>query len=87
MELDTKTYWLTDWPTVSRNVTSTLIGRESSEVQKWRQEYDSTRNNRTRENSRRPEAQDTDNSEGFVIQKELNVWIIITECNCESDIK
>jgi hypothetical protein len=39
-------------------------------------EYDSSRKKkkkRTRENSKRPEVQDADNSEGFGIQKELNV--------------
>jgi hypothetical protein len=51
-------------------------------------EYDTTRKKkRIRENYRIPEVQDADNSEGFGIQKESNMRIIITECNCESDVK
>jgi hypothetical protein len=53
-------------------------------------EYDSTRKkkkkNRIGEDSRRPEVQDADNSKGFVIQKELNVLIVITECDCIIDV-
>jgi hypothetical protein len=72
-------------PEARSEKTDTEVKCRKAEV---KTEYDRTRKrNRIRENPRRPEAQDADNSEGFGIQEESNVCIIITECNCESDIK
>jgi hypothetical protein len=66
---------------LDRPTTENKRGEKKREVRlrstEVKTEYDSTW----------PEVQDADHSEGFGIQKELNVWIIITEYNCESDIK
>jgi hypothetical protein len=80
---------LADWPSVvisDSDSDSAFISEVKSEVRK--QDQNTTeRGSDSALNQRAFESEAELRRKGFVIQKELSVWTVITECYCNSDVK